>query len=252
MFEQPAGRPLIFGHRGCAKRPENTLESFEHALASGADGIEFDVRATEDVVLVVIHDADLARTTCLEGLVHRTPFRTIRDGDASVPTLAEVFDWAETDEGFLLDVEVKNLPGYDLGGVPTHDLILEVASEIHRRGLTSRTVLSSFNVHDLLAVKTAHPAVRVAWITMPMVSAVELVAVADAHGLDGFHPHLAALHGESLTEAVRLVSSARTCRWIMPWTVNDAGSAVRAAEAGVGGIISDEPGSVLEALTTNA
>jgi glycerophosphoryl diester phosphodiesterase len=252
MFEQPAGVPLVFGHRGCSTKPENTLESFEHALLSGADGIEFDVRTTSDGVLVVIHDADLTRTTGLDGLVHRTAFETLRQGNGSVPTLGEVLDWAASHDGLLLDVEVKNLPGYDLGGSPAHDLVLEVASEIERRDLTSRTVLSSFNVHDLLAVKARSPSVRVAWITMPMVPAAELVSVADAHGIDGFHPHLASLHGQLLAETVELVSSARTCRWLMPWTVNNTDEAVRAAEAGVGGIITDEPGAVLGALTSGA
>ena len=55
---------LVFAHRGGAKlRPENTLAAFEHGLALGADGLEFDVRLSRDGVVVVHHDATLERTT---------------------------------------------------------------------------------------------------------------------------------------------------------------------------------------------
>jgi glycerophosphoryl diester phosphodiesterase len=56
--------PVVFGHRGAAgERPENTLTSFEHALAEGAQVIETDVHRTRDGEVVVLHDADVARTT---------------------------------------------------------------------------------------------------------------------------------------------------------------------------------------------
>ncbi len=57
-------RPIVFGHRGaCGERPENTLISFERALALGADVLETDVQLTRDGEVVVLHDADVARTT---------------------------------------------------------------------------------------------------------------------------------------------------------------------------------------------
>jgi glycerophosphoryl diester phosphodiesterase len=57
-------RPLVIGHRGYARfGPENTLPSIELALAAGADLVEFDYRHSNDGIPVVIHDADLDRTT---------------------------------------------------------------------------------------------------------------------------------------------------------------------------------------------
>ena len=51
-------RPLRIAHRGMPRRlRENTLPSFAAALAAGADGIELDVHATSDGVVVVHHDA---------------------------------------------------------------------------------------------------------------------------------------------------------------------------------------------------
>jgi glycerophosphoryl diester phosphodiesterase len=57
-------RPLVIGHRGyCAVAPENTLPSFERALAAGADLVELDYHHGKDDVPVVLHDDTLDRTT---------------------------------------------------------------------------------------------------------------------------------------------------------------------------------------------
>jgi glycerophosphoryl diester phosphodiesterase len=48
-------------HRGVRDRyPENSLPAFMAALDAGADGVELDVHATADDVVVVHHDANLA------------------------------------------------------------------------------------------------------------------------------------------------------------------------------------------------
>ena len=58
------------GHRGArAYAPENTLTSFKKAQEIGVDAVELDVRKNKDNQLVVIHDADVKRTTDGEGLV---------------------------------------------------------------------------------------------------------------------------------------------------------------------------------------
>src|SRR5690348_17493770 len=55
-------RPVV-GHRGnSAHAPENTIESFDQAVALGVDALEFDVRVSRDGIPVVIHDPTLART----------------------------------------------------------------------------------------------------------------------------------------------------------------------------------------------
>lgn len=51
---------LIFGHRGSPTRfPENTLASFDGALAEGADGFETDLRLLSDRTAVLYHDDEL-------------------------------------------------------------------------------------------------------------------------------------------------------------------------------------------------
>ncbi len=92
----PAARPVV-GHRGAAGEcPENTLRSFDRALAQGADALEMDLRATADGVPVVIHDPTVDRTTDGTGRVAALSLAALRDLDAGggerVPPLAEVLE----------------------------------------------------------------------------------------------------------------------------------------------------------------
>ena len=49
--------PILFAHRGAsAYAPENTLDAFSLALKLGANGLESDIWATRDGVLVLDHD----------------------------------------------------------------------------------------------------------------------------------------------------------------------------------------------------
>jgi glycerophosphoryl diester phosphodiesterase len=61
--------PLLLGHRGARADksiPENTLASFDLALAQGCDGFEFDVRLTSDGQAVICHDATSGRLKIAE------------------------------------------------------------------------------------------------------------------------------------------------------------------------------------------
>ena len=76
-------RPLVIAHRGgAAQWPENTLYAFRNAIESGADALEFDVHATSDGNLVVIHDATVDRTTNGSGRVDGMTWAALRDLDA--------------------------------------------------------------------------------------------------------------------------------------------------------------------------
>lgn len=72
--------PIVIAHRGYAKRfPENTLVSIEAALEAGAHHVEFDVQFTLDGVPVVLHDANLKRTTGTNKRIVRTEFSKLDD-----------------------------------------------------------------------------------------------------------------------------------------------------------------------------
>jgi len=62
--------PIIYAHRGgAALRPENTIEAFDHGIAHGAEGLEFDVHLSRDGVVVIHHDETLERTTGRRGRI---------------------------------------------------------------------------------------------------------------------------------------------------------------------------------------
>ena len=57
-------RPLVFAHRGAsAAFAEHTRAAYLQALADGADGVECDVHLTRDQHVVLLHDANLDRTS---------------------------------------------------------------------------------------------------------------------------------------------------------------------------------------------
>src|SRR5690554_6576787 len=61
---------LVIAHRGASYyTPENTMAAFQLAYDMGAVMIELDVQLSKDEIPVVIHDADLKKTTSGKGLV---------------------------------------------------------------------------------------------------------------------------------------------------------------------------------------
>jgi glycerophosphoryl diester phosphodiesterase len=94
--------PLPVAHRGLFRHaPENTLAAFAACLELRL-GIELDVRRSKDGHLVVLHDADLKRTTNGSGKVADRTLAELKKLDAGrwfdpafagqrIPTLDEVF-----------------------------------------------------------------------------------------------------------------------------------------------------------------
>jgi glycerophosphoryl diester phosphodiesterase len=57
-------RPLVYAHRGAsAAFAEHTRAAYLRAIADGADGVECDVHLTRDQHVVLLHDANLDRTS---------------------------------------------------------------------------------------------------------------------------------------------------------------------------------------------
>jgi glycerophosphoryl diester phosphodiesterase len=85
---------LRIAHRGAsAYAPENTLAAFVKAAELGAHMVEMDVHTCGDGTAVIIHDADLRRTTDGTGTVYEYTVERLKRFDAGngerIPTLAE-------------------------------------------------------------------------------------------------------------------------------------------------------------------
>ncbi|MCU9613430.1 glycerophosphodiester phosphodiesterase [Caldibacillus lycopersici] len=71
--------PLVIAHQaGNQERPSSTNLAFEHAIAIGADILEFDVALTKDNQLVTIHDLTVDRTTDGSGKVREHTYEEIK------------------------------------------------------------------------------------------------------------------------------------------------------------------------------
>ncbi len=77
-------RPLVLAHRGAsAAFAEHTRAAYLQALADGADGVECDVHLTRDQHVVLLHDANLDRTSDGTGPVAERTLRDLRHLDFS-------------------------------------------------------------------------------------------------------------------------------------------------------------------------
>ncbi|WP_427134554.1 glycerophosphodiester phosphodiesterase [Pseudarthrobacter sp. S9] len=62
--ESAAARPLVYAHRGSSGAfAEHTRAAYLQAIADGADGVECDVHLTRDQHAVLLHDANVDRTS---------------------------------------------------------------------------------------------------------------------------------------------------------------------------------------------
>ena len=93
-----ANHPLLLGHRGVRAEksiPENSLASFDLALAEGCDGFEFDVRLSADREPVICHDATSGGNEIAECSAQKL----------CLPSLREVLTRYQTTA--FLDIELK-------------------------------------------------------------------------------------------------------------------------------------------------
>lgn len=145
-------RPRVAAHRGASSTfPENTLAAFRGAIVAGADAIEFDVHATLDGELVVVHDYELARTTNGQGLVHERTWRDIEPLDAGAwfasrfagERVPRVQDVLRLPIG-AFELEVKGLPTPALV-----DAVCQAISASGRRDSVQVTGYDHLVVHEI-------------------------------------------------------------------------------------------------------
>ncbi|WP_180754502.1 glycerophosphodiester phosphodiesterase [Hymenobacter sp. DG01] len=79
LAQTAPGPPLVIGHAGSGfvhvfnSLPPSSLRSLQRALAHGADGVEADVRLSQDSIPVLYHDHTLNSMTNGTGCVSQTP-----------------------------------------------------------------------------------------------------------------------------------------------------------------------------------
>jgi glycerophosphoryl diester phosphodiesterase len=226
--------PRRVGHKGAAHiAPGNTLASFEAAVQTGVDMIEFDILSEHpdgSGRLLLAHDYGALR----EG----EPL-TLREGLEHLAGAAY--------EGIELDVDVK-LPGYGA----------QVVQALREFGLIERSLVSATYPDELDAMRDIEPSLRVGW-SVPrarrdytdsrLTLAPALVLLA---GYRAWLPRRAReelrcgrfdaimAHWRLVTPAlVRAVAEGGGELYV--WTVDDAAQMARLSALGVDGIITNDP-----------
>ncbi|WKX73608.1 glycerophosphodiester phosphodiesterase family protein [Streptomyces sp. XD-27] len=145
---------LTIGHRGLmGVEPENTLRSFVRAEREGVDVIELDLHLSKDGALVVMHDAEVDRTTDGSGPISVQTLAELRELDAGqgerIPLFEEVLDAVQAP----LQAEIKDRAA-----------ARALAEVMVRRDLLGRVDVLSFHDEALAEIRGLLPAVRTALV----------------------------------------------------------------------------------------
>ncbi|WP_020422167.1 glycerophosphodiester phosphodiesterase family protein [Amycolatopsis sp. ATCC 39116] len=239
---QPDGAlPLTVAHRGySAVAPENTLAAVEAGIRAGAEYVEIDAQTTRDGVPVVMHDNTVDRTTPGTGDISTLTAAQVTALDAGswfspafagqkVPTLGQVLDLVRTGGSTLL-LEIK--------GPETRAETTRILDEVRSRGMARQVLVQSFDEQVLRDARAVAPEIPLGLLR----GAVDAdpVATAKAFGVVTYNPSAAALL--TRPDAVSQLNSAGIA--VMPYTVNDAATWRKLADAGVDAIITDRAGEL--------
>jgi glycerophosphoryl diester phosphodiesterase len=211
-------RPLLLGHRGARAEksiPENTLASFDLALAQGCDGFEFDVRLTADGHAVICHDESVRGLKIAESSAEKL----------ALPGLREVL--ARYQRTAFLDIELK-IPC--LEKIST-DLLLRLAPA---RGF----VISSFLPEVLQTIRELDGTVSLGLICETQAELRRWPELPVEYVI----PYHTLVRKNSIDE----IKAAG--KKILAWTVNATVDMKRYSKWGVDGIISDHPKRLVRAL----
>jgi glycerophosphoryl diester phosphodiesterase len=215
---------LKIGHRGArAYEPENTLSSFRRAMELGVDAVELDVRKTRDNELVVIHNADVNKTTNGSGLVNELTLdeikRFVTEKGEKIPTLEEVLDSVGRRVKVL--VELKET-----------DIEEQVLNLIRKRGLIDNVILISFHEDALRKVRELDDGVATGLIYVshknPIQAALDLKA-----------EYLLPLY--RFTHSANVKKAHEKGLKVIVWTINTKEEVAEYRKKGVDGIATDRP-----------
>ena len=149
-----------FAHRGLhdSKTPENSIASFKAAQQAGF-GIELDARLTLDGTPVVFHDNSLRRMTGHRGEISSLTINDLRpvrlkQNDATIPALDEVFAVVDGDVGMLIELK----PHDESAG------LLERAVGIQAKRYRGPVALMSMNLSSVRQVLSEQPKLICGWV----------------------------------------------------------------------------------------
>ena len=158
-----AAGPLVQAHRGGrGEYDDNALGGFKRSLECGIRGFELDIRFTSDHELVVMHDANVGRTTDGKGTIEEMTYAEVKACrlqacSESVPSLEEVLALFAGRTDVFVEIEMKAKPD----AFYTPDVLEEYcakAAALAGRMMESGTyALTAFSVDTLATMQRVAP-----------------------------------------------------------------------------------------------
>jgi glycerophosphoryl diester phosphodiesterase len=233
-------QPIIFAHRGAsAHAPENTIASFELAIAQQADAVELDVKLSADGQVIVIHDATVDRTTNGHGKVQDMTLAELKALDAGsffssqyageqIPTLDEVFE--AVGKRIFINIELKNYTNR------RGDLVETVCMLIKKHQMQKWVMFSSFFPNALSKAHNYLPDVPRGLLALDGFLGVWARSFGFTFGkYNALHPNLKGFKQEDVLRVHRLK------RRVHVYTVNQEEDMRRLFKWGVDGVFTDDP-----------
>jgi len=247
----PAARPVI-AHRGdSAHFPENTVPSFDRAVELGADAIEFDLRVSRDGEVVIIHDPAVDRTTNGSGAVDSFTVAELKRLDAGArfsPDGGQTFPFRG--KGLAIPTFDEMLARYAsiplLIEVKIPEAARQAPAVLDRHGAHRRVLLDSTDTNALEPFREL-PVLTGASLR-DIVSILPRTLIGLPLGQVAYRAFCVPLWYKGIPVPVRRLarSGHQTGIPTHVWTVNDPRVAELLWRDGINGIISDDPGTMLE------
>ena len=237
----PVGRCDVVGHRGwSAVAPENTLVSAKLAVQAGADGTEFDVQATRDGVVVLLHDKTLDRTTNGQGELSTKTWPELQSLDAGswkAPQFAsEPLPTLDQQLRALKDTDCQ--PVIEIKATGISDKVVRAVREL---GMVDQVAVIAFSGDVVREIRTLEPRIPCAWLASERLSGTPaeradwIAAQAKLYGTDMVDLNYNMLSCELIAEL-----KARGLK-VWCWTVNEPPLMAALMRWGVDSITTDHP-----------
>jgi len=272
----PSRRVVAYAHQGGAfEAPSSTLFAIRRAVDRGATGVELDVHATADGVLVVCHDRTVDRTTdgtgpiaglrfeelaCLDNAYWFVPGtdaergrppadycyrgRAPADPTFGIAPLAGVLDLLDDYPGVVLNLDIKSTAPV----VAPYEQAL--ADLLHQRHYEDRTIVASFVDSATDAFRACAPDIATSAGSLAVASFWQAV-----HGGEDIEAvPFQALQvpyrtGDLVVVDEDLVGRAHQMGLaVHVWTVNDSDDMARLVSLEVDGIMTDLPTTLVDLL----
>jgi glycerophosphoryl diester phosphodiesterase len=244
---QDLPRPVVFAHRGAsAHAPENTMASFEMALAQRTDAIELDAKLSADGHVVVFHDRTVDRTTDGAGPLALKTLAELRALDAGssfspnyrgekIPLLEEVLE--AVGNRLFINVELTNY------ATPGDNLVERVCELVKKFRLQERVLFSSFFARNLRKARAYLPNLPRGLLAAKHLRGAWSRSFGFAFGeYTALHPFLTDVDAREVQRVHRLQ------RRIHVWTVKRPEDMLNLKSWGADGIFTADPELALQVL----